>query len=282
VARLTQGRDLHEGLSQAAQQAKAHEAGDQDDVTKALKDQNDAIRGGGGDRAQGQFPEFQQPHLTLASPAGIQTAAKGSTHIASLGHNAFTSGAHTSVSAGKSLLVSAKDAVRMFAYKAGIRLIAGNADIDIQALKTSINILGKLNIKLEAERITITAKEEVLINGGSSFSRWNAQGIVHGTNGLWREHAATHSLVGPASRNPEMMNRDVKAPFDQEVVFHHLDDKNTLAAKQVFKLLRDGETPPPPEPAASSGATTSTDGTTQLQRSDGPEIYRVRWLGKKK
>jgi type VI secretion system secreted protein VgrG len=199
VARLASGRELHESLSEAAQTAKAHEAGDQDAVTKVLKEQNDAIKGQGGNKEQGTFPEFEKPHLTLASPAGIQSTTEGSTHIASGGHNALTSGGHASISAGKSFLVSAKNAVRMVAFNKGVRMVAAAADIDITALKDSINVLAKLNIKMEANRITITAKEEVVINGGSSFSRWNASGIVHGTNGLWREHAATHSLVGPKS-----------------------------------------------------------------------------------
>ncbi|WPH12664.1 type VI secretion system Vgr family protein [Variovorax paradoxus] len=199
VARLTQGRDLHESLSQAAQAAKAHEPGDQDEVTKALKAQNDAIKGSGGDKAHGLFPEFQEPHLTLASPAGIQTTAQGSTHIVSGEHTAITSGAHTSVATGNSFLVSAKNAVRLSAANAGIRMTAAKDDIDITAMKASINALAKLNIKLEANRITITARDEVLINGGSSYTRWNANGIEHGTNGVWRAHAASHSLVGPAS-----------------------------------------------------------------------------------
>ncbi|UVH55945.1 type VI secretion system tip protein VgrG [Variovorax paradoxus] len=199
ATRLTQGRELHEGLSEAALSAKAYEAGDQNEVAEALKEQNDEIKGQGGDREQGHFPEFLQPHLTLASPAGIQTTAQGSTHIASGEHNALTSEGHTSISAGRSFLVSARNAVRMFACKAGMRLIAADSDIDIAALKNSINVLAKLNIKLEAGYITITAREEVLIVGGGSFSRWNTSGIVHGTNGPWREHAATHSFAGPQS-----------------------------------------------------------------------------------
>ena len=199
TARLTQARDLHEGLSQAAQEAKAHESGDQDAVTKVLKEQNDDIRGRGGNKERGVFPEFQEPHLTLASPAGIQATAAGTTHIVSGEHTAITSGAHASIGAGKSLLVSAKEAVRLFAHKAGMKLTAGSSDIDIRALKASVNVLAKMNIKLEANRITITARDEVLINSGSSYTRWNANGIEHGTMGIWREHAATHSLVGPAS-----------------------------------------------------------------------------------
>ncbi|MDQ0572559.1 type VI secretion system secreted protein VgrG [Variovorax paradoxus] len=202
IARLAQGGNLHEGLSDAAQRAEAHESGDQDEVAKALKAQTDAIKGNGGNREHGIFPEFQDPHLTLASPVGIQSTAQGSSHVVSGEHTAITSGGHTSVSAGKSFLVSAKDAVRLFASKAGIRMTAAKDDVDIRALKASIDVLAKLNIKLEANRITITAKEEVLVNGGSSYTRWNADGIEHGTNGLWREHAASHSLLGPKSLPP--------------------------------------------------------------------------------
>jgi type VI secretion system secreted protein VgrG len=216
----------------------------------------------------------------LASPAGIHSTAGTTTHIASIEHTALSSGGHTSISAGKSLLASVKDAVRLFAYKA-IRLTAATAGIDIVALQDSIKLMAKLDIKLEANRISITAKEEIVINGGSSYTRWNASGIVHGTQGVWLEHAATHSFAGPDSRTSEMMNQDVKAPFDQEVIFHHLDEKNTPAAKQGFKLTRDGEPAPPPgDRAKKGGATTSTDGTTRMQRSDGPEVYRVRWMGK--
>jgi type VI secretion system secreted protein VgrG len=197
IARLTQARDLHEGMSEVALQAKAHEVGDQDAVTKVLKAQNDAIKGLKSASNSG-FPELIEPHLVLSSPAGIEATSAQSIHIASAQHNAFTSGGHTSLSAGKSFLVSVKEAMRLFAYKA-IRLTAATAGIDIVALQDSIKLMAKLDIKLEANRISITAKEEILINGGSSYTRWNASGIVHGTQGIWREHAATHSLVGPDS-----------------------------------------------------------------------------------
>ncbi|HVL07821.1 MAG TPA: type VI secretion system tip protein TssI/VgrG [Burkholderiaceae bacterium] len=282
VARLAAARDLHEGMSQTAQQAKSHLPGDQDVVAKVLKTQNDAIKGDGGLTPEGQFPELNEPHLVFASPAGIHSAAGTTTHIASIAHNALTSGGHTSISAGKSLLASVKDAVRLFAYKA-IRLTAATAGIDIVALQDSINLVARLNIRLEANRISITAKEEILINGGSSYTCWNAAGIVHGTNGVWRAQAATHSFAGPVSRNAEMKNQDVNAPFDQEVIFHRPDDKKTPAAKQLFELTRDDDPAPPAgDPAGKGGATTATDGATRLQRSDGPEIYRVRWLGKNK
>ncbi|QSI32697.1 type VI secretion system tip protein VgrG [Variovorax sp. RKNM96] len=203
LARLTGSREQHENLSMAAQQAEAHATGDQDAVTRALKAQNDAIKGTGGSRAEGSFPELAEPHLVLASPAGIESTTAQSTHMASGAHHALTTGGHTSVSAGKSFLVSVKEAIRMFSYKAGIRLVAAGANIEFKALQQSIHLLAKLDITHAANRITITAKEEVVINGGGSFSRWNAQGIEHGTQGRWVEHAASHALVGLMSRPVE-------------------------------------------------------------------------------
>ncbi|MCR6480953.1 type VI secretion system tip protein VgrG, partial [Variovorax sp. ZS18.2.2] len=237
VQRLTQGRDLHEGLSEAAKQAKAHEAGDQDEVANSLKAQNDAIKGTGGNKAEGDFPELGEPHLVLASPAGIETATAASTHIASDQHVALTSGAHTSIAAGKSLLVSAGEAVRIAAFEKGMRLIAANSNIDISALKNSINILAKLDVKVEANKIMITAKEEVLINGGTSYTRWNASGIESGTNGIWREHAAVHSLVGPKEM-PLTVPDFIGGPCREFFILH--DDKGQPIPDHPYEIhLRD-------------------------------------------
>lgn len=231
VARLTAARDLHERQSQTAQEARAHEAGDQDAVTTALKEQNDAIKGRSGGSRQQAFPELDEPHLVLASAAGIQSTAAGATHIASITHNALSSGGHTSISAGRSFLVSVREAARLFAYKA-IRLTAATAGIDIVALQNSINLLARLEIKLEADRIAITAKEEILISGGGSFSKWNASGIVHGTRGLWREHAATHSYAGPMDMAKRLRMQGVShddkysirfAPLGSDEVFKHAE-----------------------------------------------------------
>ena len=220
LARMTQGQELHDSLSQVAQQAQAHQPGDQDQVVAALKAQVDAIKGQGGAPSQGEFPEYQAPHLTLASPAGIETSTQGSTHLMSVEHTALTSGGHASLSAGKSLLVSVKEAVRMFAYKAGMKLVAASADIDITALKDSVNILAKLNITHTANRITITAKEEVVINGGTSFSRWNASGIVHGTSGNWVQHAAHHSFEPAKSEGRPSLPQPVQLAPGQLDLYH--------------------------------------------------------------
>jgi len=60
----------------------------------------------------------------------------------------------------------------------------------------------------------------VVINGGSSFSRWNASGIVHGTSGTWRQHAAQHELVQGKSEGTPGLPQTVKLPPGQLDLYH--------------------------------------------------------------
>jgi len=247
VTRLTTGQIQHENLSGVAQQAKAHDAGDQDEVVQALQRQIKDIKGQGGNPTQGAFPEFQAPHLTLASPAGIETTTQGSTHMASAEHNALTSGGHTSISTGKSILASAKEAIRLFAYKTGMKLVAASGNVDIQALQNSIHILAKLDITQTANKITIQAKEEVVINGGGSFSKWGASGIEHGTSGKWLQQASSHSASGPANAPaptitpPEVALKET--PPENHIGFAMLAVAGggaSLLANQPYTLLKNG------------------------------------------
>lgn len=136
----------------------------------------------------------------LASPAGIESSTAGSTHQQSNAHHAITSGGHASIASGRSFLASAKDAIRLFAYRLGLKLVAASGDIDMHALKNGINILAKLEIKMEGKRVDINGTDSVRINGGGSYIDVSAAGIVHGTNGAFEVHAGNHSFAGPDSR----------------------------------------------------------------------------------
>jgi len=212
VQRLTSARDQHETLADMAQQAGAQEKGGQQaDIAKILKTQNHEIKGGT-TAEEGKFPEFSKPHLVAASPAGIETTTNGSTHIASGDHTAITTGKSLSIASGDSLFASIGKMFRLFVYKAGMKFIAAGGDIDLRALKDSINILAKLNITQTANRITITAKEELMLNGGGSYTIYNAAGITKGTNGAYVNHAASVSFVGPKSLPVVIPNLSIGGP----------------------------------------------------------------------
>lgn len=272
VARLTTGRDQHERLSGAAQQAEAHSTGDQDEVARALKIQNDAVKGAGSP-GDGRFSELIEPHLVLASPAGIETTTGQSTHIASAEHNALTSGGHTSISAARSLLVSVGQAIRLFAYQTGIRLFAFGGNIDIKALKESINILAKLNIVQVANRITITAKEELLLNGGGSTLRLNAAGIEEATSGRHTVYAVVHSMVGPKNAPTRSVSGASSLELKNEkalsfVLLSHAQDGRALGF-EPYALYRDG--------AKVADGVTDAQGRVVIEaHQDGTASYKVK------
>jgi type VI secretion system secreted protein VgrG len=69
----------------------------------------------------------------------------------------------------------------------------------MQALDKSIRFLAKVKITQTANLITFTAKEEIVINGGGSYTVFKASGIEDGTSGSWAVHAGSYSLPGGRS-----------------------------------------------------------------------------------
>ena len=205
ICRLTLATQQHQLLAEIAYKNGVQEPADnQDAVASLLKAQNEAIEGSGSEA--GGFPELNKPHLVLASPAGIATTTAGDTHIASDRHMAITTGKSLSVAGGTHFFASIRQTFRLFVQNAGMKLIAAAGDIDVRALTDNIKLLSKLDITQTANRITISAKEEVVINGGGSYVKFAAGGIEHGTTGSFIAHASNHSLVPAKSLNrPEVM-----------------------------------------------------------------------------
>lgn len=206
LSRLTLARDLIEGQSDAARTSEAQIKGDQDAIAKALKKQNDTIKGSGGNPQEGQFPELAEPHLVLASPSGVAVTSGGSTHIASVEHTQITSSKHTSINSGGSLIAVALEAFKVYAMQNGMEVIAAQADIEIKALKNSIKLMAKDKIELTADVINITAKTRLTINGGGSYGEYSAGCITKGTTGKYTNHAEVHSQVPADSQSTQPVN----------------------------------------------------------------------------
>ncbi|WP_312933520.1 type VI secretion system tip protein TssI/VgrG [Pseudomonas sp.] len=199
--RLATASDQQDGFALQAKELQAQEPGDQDEVAEALHAQHHGVLGTSpANLTANEFPEFSEPHLVLASPAGIALTTPGSSHIATGEHLALSSTGHTSFSIGKRLLASASRGMRLFVQSMGWRLVAASGDIDVRALKDSINLLAKLNITANADRITLTAKTELVIQGGGSATTYNAGGITHTTRGPYTAQAANFAYTGAKSQ----------------------------------------------------------------------------------
>lgn len=213
TARLDRAQQHHAQLADLARQHQAHE-GQHAAVADAIAQQNQAIHGSGSaDPDTGHFPEFAEAQLTLASPAGIAATTAGSLHLTADRQLALTAGQQLGIAAD-GLFVSVKEAVRLFVYRCGMRLIFGKNDISLEALKGCVKVTAALELNERADTITLKAGESVTINGGGSTTTWNASGITHATDGQFIVHAAGVSYAGPKSLPVAMPEFD--APRDKK------------------------------------------------------------------
>ncbi len=91
------------------------------------------------------------------------------------------------------------------------------------------------NITQHAGRISITAKEEVVINGGGSYTIWNASGITSGTTGTHTVQAASHDFLPGKSLPVQALPETT--PYNEMFV---LRDKKGVPVPDFPYLLRLG------------------------------------------
>jgi type VI secretion system secreted protein VgrG len=189
--RLAQAHGTHDGLAELAQQH--DETGDSGQAltASAVRRQNESIAGSGE-----AFPELATPHVVLSSAAGAAMSASESAHISAGEHVAVTAGANVAVAARGGMFASVRQGLRLFVHKVGMKLIAAAGDVDIRALTDSVNLFAKLTITQTANRITITAKEEIVLNGGGSYLKLAEGGIEQGSKGSLTFHGSTHEFMG--------------------------------------------------------------------------------------
>ncbi|HKT99296.1 MAG TPA: type VI secretion system Vgr family protein [Paraburkholderia sp.] len=242
VARLTGARDIHEGMAQQAQRHDAQDAmGDQAAVVAGMKRANAELRGKS-DAGRDAFPEFEAPHLTISSAAGIQSTAAGSTHIASDEHTAFTAGGHVSIATGKSFFASVREKIAFYAQKAITLVTPGR--IHVESRTADMRLLAQEGVEIisKGDWIRLASPKGIELHGGDSVLRISSEGIVGYTGGRFLVHAGDHATDNPVSK-------PVESPVTPEnpgkLAAHHVlveDGGGFAIANQPYRLtLDDGQ-----------------------------------------
>ena len=229
-AQLAESQQLAEMLARTAQSASAND-GEQARLASSLQAQASAIRG------DGKLKQFTDPQLALASPTGIVASTPEQIHLSSGRATAITAGTDLSVTTGGGLFASLRNALRLFVYQAGMRLVAAAGDIDIKALKDGINLLAKLNVTVVADKIRICAQQEVEISGGGSYTRWNSGGIRNGTNGSFEVHSAGRNFTGPDNIEKPLTLIPVEMPEDLHFALAALTGEAHRYVNEPYELF---------------------------------------------
>ncbi|MFD0880529.1 type VI secretion system Vgr family protein, partial [Variovorax dokdonensis] len=210
VQRLEQAQQQHEMLEDLAvthgawdelEQSQSHAS-----ISQSLKAQNDALRGNGqADRAKGTFPELDDPHLLLASAAGIQASASGNIALDAQEHIAITSGGHASVAAKKSVLMSALKGLRLFAYQGGVRMFARKGAVQIQSHDDKVQLVAQRMLQMLTHgEATLKARKGIVLQAQGSTLYIDQQGFRFYTPNGHQVWAAGHGTHGPQTRAADL------------------------------------------------------------------------------
>jgi type VI secretion system secreted protein VgrG len=144
--------------------------------------------------------------VLVSAPAGIALTSGSHVQLAAQDHFIATAGGNADISVMKRFTAAAGEAVSLFAQRLGMKLFAAKGKIEIQAQSDDINIISDRNMFVTSAngRVTVEAKDELLLKCGGSYIRINASGIEDGTPGASVVKAGSHGRPGPASLPPEL------------------------------------------------------------------------------
>ncbi|VVE56310.1 Actin cross-linking toxin VgrG1 [Pandoraea terrae] len=219
------------------------------------------------------FKDLQKAVILLSAPEGIGAVTPKSIHLLSGEHLAATTGKSADFSVGDSFTVAAAKAASIFAQQSGIKALAANGNVDVQAQSGAMNLtaLDGMNITSANGKVVISAKEEILFVCGGSYFRIRDIGIEDGTRGDRVIRSASFQKTGPQTLSaalPVLPNS--KGAYDQAFVVRWTG--TTIPAANVkYQLFSEGK--------LISEGVTGENGETALGQSDVPQDVQIKLLG---
>ncbi|WP_324724459.1 type VI secretion system tip protein VgrG [Lelliottia sp. JS-SCA-14] len=155
-----------------------------------------------------QLTDLKKSVLMLSAPDGM--ALTSGQHLqVSAGQNLIaTAGKNADVSVVKNLFVGVGNALSVFVRKLGIKLIANQGPVRIQAQNDLMELIarGEISVVSTEDRIEIIAKKQVTINGGGSYITLDANGIESATQGEYRTKAGHYGRKEKANKPEDFPN----------------------------------------------------------------------------
>ena len=197
------------------------------------------------DQIQEQIAKFEKALLLLNSPDGIGLSTNADIHVSADGQINQFAGDSINLSTQKNLIAHAQNKLSLFAAQGGIKAIAAQSKVEIQAQSDALDVFAKLGITISStdDRIEISSPKEVLITGGSSQIALNNSGIFPKTGGKFEVKAGQHVFMGGESASstlPALPQLNMPA---KELALKYMYEDLKPVAQAPYKLIfQDGTT----------------------------------------
>lgn len=168
-----------------------------------------------------QLTDLKKSVLLLSAPEGM--ALTSGQHLqVSAGQNLIaTAGKNADVSVVKNLFIGVGNALSVFVRKLGIKLIANQGPVQVQAQNDLMELLARKEISIVSteDEIKIIAKKKLTLNGGGSYIRIDASAIESATAGEYRTKAGHYGRKASASEKVTLPVFPVMEPGEQSLRF---------------------------------------------------------------
>ncbi|WP_236200360.1 DUF2345 domain-containing protein, partial [Pseudomonas pseudonitroreducens] len=185
VARLEQAGDEMQKLSADAETAKADPA----DFLAQIAFMREEVN------------QLQASVALLSAPNGIALTSGNHLQLAAQRNLILNAGNEADVSVVKRLFIGVGEGMSLFVRKLGMKLIANQGAVQIQAQNDRMEILARqgLDIVSTEDEIHITAKKKIILNAAGTYIRMDNCGIESGTQGDYLIKSVHFDFQGPAS-----------------------------------------------------------------------------------
>ncbi|MHA6236034.1 type VI secretion system tip protein VgrG [Pseudomonas fluorescens group sp. PF-69] len=135
--------------------------------------------------------------LLLSAPKGIALTSGQHLQLAAQHNLMLNAGGEADLSVVKRLFIGVGQGLSLFVRKLGIKLIANQGAVQIQAQNDKLELMARhgLDITSTEDEIRITAKKKIVLNGGGSYFTLDGVGIESGTAGDHKVKSAHYQYL---------------------------------------------------------------------------------------
>ncbi|SDX79452.1 Uncharacterized conserved protein, DUF2345 family, partial [Pseudomonas syringae] len=174
--------------------------------------------------------------LLLSAPQGIALSSGKHLQLAAQHNLMLNAGGEADISVVKRLFMGVGQGLSLFVRKLGIKLIANQGPVSVQAQNGKLDLLARhgLNIISSEDEIRITAKKKITLNAGGSYITLDPCSIESGTAGDYNVKSAHFEYFTSKARQAAPIP-SLPAVIDPPLEFHEQfrlfasDGEQTLA-----------------------------------------------------
>lgn len=175
--------------------------------------------------------------ILLSAPQGVAITSGKHMQMAAADNLIMNAGNQADISVVKKLFIGVGEAFSLFVRKLGIKLIANQGEVSIQAQNDLMELLAQksLTIISSEDEIKITAKKKITLNAGGSYITLDPNKIESGTAGDYLVKSASYQYTDPATLSfcfPEM---PILAPGSNQLFAAIKGVDNTSGSGIVFR-----------------------------------------------